>query len=98
MSDASADYRYFLTYSGVKLPLRLVNELNEEETQNRNTYFCAAFDDRERLVLCQKRVYGEIEMEHRYSYHDNGALSRAVITMAGDKRELQFDVEGAPIN
>lgn len=89
-------YRYFVTYSGVTLPLKLVNELPEEETKNRNTYFRALYDDRQRIVLCQKMVYGENEMEHRYRYHDNGAIRQATITMDGEERELLFAADGTP--
>lgn len=91
------DYRYFLTYSGVKLPLTPVNELAADEINNRNTYLRTQFDESGRMVLCQKQVYGETEMEHRYSYHDNGQLKQAVISMAGEQRELCFDEQGKPL-
>ncbi len=31
--------RYFLTYTGVKLPLTLLNELQPGQLENRNTFF-----------------------------------------------------------
>ena len=37
--------RYFLSYSGVSLPLRLVSPLAASELQNRNTYFRAVYDE-----------------------------------------------------
>ena len=43
------DFRYFVSYSGVKLPLRLVDPLEEAELENRNTYIRAEFDERERV-------------------------------------------------
>lgn len=86
--------RYFLSYSGVKLPLKLVNELAESDTENRNTYFRATYDERARMVLCQKLVYGEVEMEHRYSYYESGALEGAEITMAGETRQIRFADSG----
>jgi hypothetical protein len=30
--------RYFVSYSGIKLPLKLVNEITETSLNNRNTY------------------------------------------------------------
>lgn len=90
----SADLRYFVSYSGVALPLKLVNEITPAETENRNTYFCAAYDDADRLLLCQKVVYNEVEMEHRYSYRDSGQLSRAEITMDGECSVIEFDEAG----
>lgn len=88
--------RYYISYSGVKLPLKLVTPLTAAELQNRNTFFRAYFDDGERLLLCQKMVYGEIELEHRYNYHDNGMLKTAEITDAdGELSLLRFDETGA---
>lgn len=72
--------RYFISYSGVKLPLNLVNELQDNERENRNTYFRGFYDGRERLVRCEKLVYGEIELLHCYDYYINGALRQAEIT------------------
>ena len=85
------DCRYFITYSGVKLPLKLVTPLTAAELQNRNTFFQGYFDAEERLVVCQKLVYGEIELEHRYSYYASGVLREAEITDAdGEITVLQF--------
>jgi hypothetical protein len=82
--------RYFVTYSGIKLPLKLVNEITEQSLQNRNTYYCGHFDANDKLIRCQKIVYGEVESEHVYSYHDNGALKLAEITEDDETRELSF--------
>ena len=54
--------RYFLSYSGVSLPLRLVSPLAASELQNRNTYFRAVYDEADKLVSCEKLVYGEVEL------------------------------------
>jgi hypothetical protein len=96
-NDGTA-WRYFLTYSGVKLPLKLASELQDNEIDNRNTYFRAAYDEAGRMTLCQKMVYGEVEMEHRYSYYPSGALEQAEITMAGDTREIHFADSGMETN
>ena len=85
------DYRYFISYSGVKLPLKLLNPLTSEDLQNRNTFFRAQYDDQDRLLLCQKMVYGEIELEHRYHYYAKGGLKQAEITDAdGELTILDF--------
>ena len=41
--------RYFVSYSGVKLPFNLVNPIAEGALSNRNTFIRAYFDDAERL-------------------------------------------------
>jgi len=89
--------RFFVTYTGVKLPFKLVNELQPSEVENRNTYFQGYFDVHDRLTGFDKLAYGEIELAHRYSYHNNGKLSAAEITdIDGETTMLIFDTEGSP--
>jgi YD repeat-containing protein len=87
--------RYFLTYSGVTLPLKLMTELEPAQLENRNTYFRGYFDGEDRLIGLQKLVYGEVEMEHRYAYHANGALrSVEIIDADGERNSMRFDEYG----
>lgn len=87
--------RYFVTYSGVKLPLKLSQPLDEDALSNRNTFFRAYFDYQERITALQKVVYGEVELEHRYAYYSNGTLKRAEVTDAeGEATMLYFDEAG----
>ena len=86
--------RYFLSYSGVKLPLNLVGPLGEADLKNRNTFMRAMFDDHDRLIGCDKLVYGDVQLTHRYEYHPNGALKRAEIVMDEDTTVLMFDEAG----
>jgi uncharacterized protein DUF6156 len=84
--------RYFITYSGVSLPLRLVNEIQPTELDNRNTYFRGQFDAADRLQVLEKLVYGEVELVHRYRYDAEGRLTWAEITDAdGEITVLEFD-------
>ncbi len=87
--------RYFVTYSGVKLPLKLSQPLDETALSNRNTFFRAYLDDQERITALQKVVYDEVELEHRYAYYDNGTLKQAeVIDAEGEATMLYFDEAG----
>ena len=89
--------RIFTSYTGVKLPFKLVNELDAREVENRNTYFRGYFDAAERLTGFDKLVYGEIELAHRYQYHANGALRQAEITdIDGEVSVLNYAEDGAP--
>lgn len=97
MSGIAEDYRYFLTYSGVRLPLNLVEPLAAAELQNRNTYFRATYDAEGRLTICEKLVYGEVELSHEYAYRDDGVLARARIAMGDDVSVIECDANGAPI-
>ena len=83
--------RYFVSYSGVKLPLNLVNPLDADEVENRNTYFCGYYDADGNMLACEKRVYGEVEFSHQYEYFPSGKLKSALIEMDGDEpRRLEF--------
>ena len=84
------NYRYFVTYSGVKLPLRLVTPIQKAEIENRNTYIRAEFDDQDRLIGVEKLVYGEVELMHRYEYDLEGKLKAAHITMDGQTTAMNF--------
>ena len=87
--------RYFLTYTGVKLPLTLLNELQPDQLENRITFFRGYYDALGRLVKVQKIVYGEIEMEHRYQYDETGLLQRAeIVDIDGEVTVLEFDKNG----
>lgn len=86
--------RYFVTYSGVKLPFNLTGELEEHEVKNRNTYFKGYFDAAGRLTGFDKLSYGDIELQHRYAYHRDGKLSSAEITdIDGETTMMVFSEE-----
>lgn len=87
------EFRYFSTYSGVHLPLQLVGPLEDDDIRHRNTFMRARFDG-ERIVLCEKMTYGEVELSHRYDYHASGALRRAEITQDEDVTVLEYDEDG----
>jgi hypothetical protein len=86
--------RYFVSYSGIKLPLKLVNEISEAGLINRNTYYRGYFDANDRMMLCQKIVYGEVESEHQYRYDENGVLKQAKIAEDDEVREIHFNELG----
>lgn len=95
--EQQTEFRYFVSYSGVKLPLKLVNEITEESLNNRNTYYRSQFDDQDRMLLCQKIVYGEVESEHLYQYHECGVLKSAQITEDDEVRVIHFNEMGEMI-
>ena len=57
--------RYFLSYTGITLPLKLTGELKASDLRNRNTWFEARYDDQGRVQSILKQVYGEVEMSHQ---------------------------------
>ena len=91
--------RFFVTYTGVKLPFRLVNELQPGEVENRNTFFRGNFDAQDRLIGFEKLAYGEVELSHRYLYYDNGILKQAEITdIDGEVTVLNYDANGIQVS
>ncbi len=90
MSSAETTIRYFTSYSGVRLPLNLVGELAPADMHNRNTFYRGEYDADGRLVRCEKRVYGEIEVCHAYHYHPDGRLARAVIDDGSDEQTIDY--------
>jgi intein-encoded DNA endonuclease-like protein len=93
-SESATNVRYFVSYSGAKLPLKLVNEITEASLNNRNTYYRGYFDAEDKMLLCQKVVYGEVESEHQYQYDDSGVLAHAQITEDDEMREIHFNAQG----
>lgn len=98
VEDANPDCRFFVSYSGVALPFNLVNPIAAEALSNRNTFIRGYFEAGV-LTGFEKMVYGEVELAHRYEYHDNGILRRAEIIMLDeDAVILCFDETGMRIS
>jgi hypothetical protein len=98
-NDNRETIRCFVTYTGLELPFRLVNELQSGEVENRNTFFRGHFDEQDRQVGFDKLAYSEIELSHRYAYHDNGKLKQAEITdIDGEVTVLNYDAKGSQLS
>lgn len=83
--------RYFLTYRGVSLPLNFTEELPADALRHRNTYFRAFYDVHGQMLICEKMVYGEVEMRHEYAYDAAGQLASATLTLGNEEpRVLQM--------
>lgn len=85
MPENTTAARYFTSYSGAKLPLKLVGELSADDMRNRNTYFRGRFDATGQMLSCEKIVYGEAEFRHDYRYHPDGRLAQALIDDGSDE-------------
>ncbi|MBO9643092.1 MAG: hypothetical protein J7603_08210, partial [Pseudacidovorax sp.] len=81
--------RYFSSYSGRGLPLRLVGELPPEAIAHRNTRLRAAYDEAGRPICIEKLVYGAVEMRHDYRWAADGTLAGVTVSEEGEApREL----------
>lgn len=88
IDDQDLECRYFASYSGVRLPLKLITPLHEDDLTRRITYFRGFYDQQSRLIALEKVVYGEIEFEHRYHYHADGSIHRAELREPGEEVRL----------
>jgi len=87
--------QFYLSYTGVTLPLKMVSPIEREATENRNTWFGVCVDEAGRITLIHKRVYGELELSHRYEYDDAGRLRLAeIINVDQEGTRLGFDETG----
>ncbi len=80
--------RWFLTYRGVSLPLQLTEELPPDGLGHRNTFFRAEYDAQGRMVRCEKRVYGEVEMLHVYHWAPEGHLAQAIVSIGDEDPQV----------
>ena len=87
-AEATALRRWFLSYSGVSLPLRLTGELAEADLRNRNTWFEAGYAADGRMLWLEKRVYGEAELRHDYHWAPDGQLHSATIQMPDEAPQV----------
>lgn len=95
MSSQKLSHRYFTSYTGVCLPLKLTSELEADGLDNRITYFVGYYDAVDRLIKIEKRVYGEIEFTHQYEYDDKDLIKKAVVTEENeDSYTLLFEQNG----
>jgi len=91
----SLTLRYFVTYTGVKPPVKLLDEMPATGLTNRNTYFRGWYNADEQLVKLEKAVYDGIELRHDYLYHPNGRIAQATIELPGEQTTVMtWDDEG----
>jgi uncharacterized protein DUF6156 len=96
--QTSRECRYFVSYSGVRLPFNLINSIAAEALSNRNTFIRGYFNKSGTITGFDKIVYGEVELSHRYEYYDNGRLRRAEIIMLDEEPvSLSFDEKGSQV-
>ena len=81
---------HFVTYSGVRPPVRLVEPIDPADMGHRNTFVRAVHDAGGRLVRFDKMVYGSSELTHVYVWGDDGRLASAVITVGEETTTLAF--------
>ena len=98
MPENAVCSRYFVSYTGIKLPVRMVNPLEEKDLSNRNTFIIAYFDKDDRMIGFEKMVYSAIELSHYYDYHPSGLLKSAEIMMDDVTTFLEYDEAGNMIS
>ncbi len=82
--------RFFASFVGIGLPLRLISELEPSAIIHRNTYFVAYYDESGRQIRCDKMVYGDRILSHIYEYYAGGFLKSASIRSDDDDGGVIF--------
>ncbi|MGB0206003.1 MAG: DUF6156 family protein [Neptuniibacter sp.] len=93
-----SDYEcFYLSYSGISLPLKLVSPIAPESIKNRNTFFTEKQNSDGQPLEIVKFVYGEVDLLHQYTYDEAGKIATAHITDEdGEVQQLKFDDKGKP--
>jgi len=94
MPEGAVCSRFYVSYTGIKLPVRMVNPLEEKDLANRNTFIIAYFDKDDKMVGFEKMVYGAVELSHYYDYYPSGALQQAEIMMDDVVTLIDYDEAG----
>jgi len=90
-----ATIRYFVSYTGVKMPAKLVGPIDPETLVTRNTWIRAYYDAEDRLMGFETIVYNEPELTHRYEYYPNGAIKFVeLINVDREVTHLSYDEAG----
>jgi hypothetical protein len=97
MSDSKNDVNgkaYFASFSGYSIPLKLVDEITEDEAASRDSYYVATYE-KGVLLGVEKYFQGNLFFKHEYFHRDNGVLKESrVINADGEKTINLFDEKG----
>ena len=83
MTSAGQECRFFVSYTGVKLPLRLVTAIAPEQLSNRNTFIRGYFDAAGALTGFEKLVYGEMTTGAENDIERATHIARKMVTECG---------------
>ena len=72
--------KYFGTFSGYTLPLKLKNNLSKSEIEARRAYLVAYYDASGRLHKVRKVLDGKTEFIHEYAYDAQSKLVEVIVT------------------
>jgi hypothetical protein len=95
MEQEHSDQKYFGTFVGYDLPLKLRENLFRTEAEERGTYYIAHYDSVGRLEEVRKVHTGATFFVHKYTYDAQGILVEARITnKAGEVSILKRGPDG----
>lgn len=77
--------KYYASFSGYNIPLKLAEEISESEALSKHSYYIGFFLEK-KLVRVEKYVNRTLFFQHFYYYNENGALIKSKI-IGPDKTE-----------
>ena len=82
---------YYANFSGYSIPLKLVEEISEEDALSKPAYYIGYFQNN-RLVRVEKFFNGDLFFQHDYVYQEDGSIKESkVINPDGEEKINTFD-------
>lgn len=98
MSDSKNDLNgkiYYASFAGYSLPLKLVEEITEDEAFSRDASYCVGTYEKGVLIRVEKYFGGSLFFKHEYFYYDNGTLKESrTVNDDGMERSVFYDEKG----
>lgn len=93
--EMKSSVKYFRSFAGYSIPLRLVDEILKEEADELAAYLVAEYDLDGKITAVVKMLSKRQSFKHRYDYFDNGNLRRVRILREDGKVTVhEYDIGG----
>lgn len=90
--------KYFSTFSGYNIPLRLSGEVSKEVALKKEAYYIGFYDEAHRLFRVEKYLRGELFFRQNYFYREDGSLEECHgVNHEGVEVTNRFDETGQQI-
>lgn len=95
----STETKYFATFSGYNIPLKLTEEIPKELALKRDAYYVGFYDEDQRLTCVEKYLDGALFFRHSYFYREDGSLRESkTVNSEGIETVSYFDENGRKID
>lgn len=97
-NERQVEIRYYGTFSGYNIPLKLSEELTQPEALRRKSYYVGFYNETQSLFRVEKYLNGSLFFQHNYFYHENGSIrENRIVNSDGITTTNHFDAKGKQI-